>query len=247
MLLKKIHLGHMLYGRESNEDIKSIVNSYITEKSNGNSKFQFRRSRASIFAKAVGEFVIALALCHNVTPTIDENRAIEYQASSPDEIAILEWTHSVGLSLLSRSTTELVLALDESDIILRFEILAIFPFTSERKRMGILIRDLQSNDIMFYLKGADSVMIPRIKGTDWVEEEVGNMSREGLRTLVIASKGMTETDYNLFKTRYNEANSSMVDRLATVELVINDFLEKNLDVLGVTGVEDGLQVLHIDE
>ncbi len=180
MILKKVHLGHMLYGPESNSDIKGTVNSYIsdtlTEK-----KFQFRRSRASIFAQAVGEFVIALALCHNVTPTIDENHAIEYQASSPDEIAIVAWTHKVGLSLLSRSSSELVLGLDGSDMTLRYEILAVFPFTSERKRMGILIRDLHSDEITFYLKGADSVMIPRIKATDWVEEEVGNMAREGLR------------------------------------------------------------------
>jgi len=53
---------------------------------------------------------------------------------------------------------------------------------------------------------------------------------------------MNENDYNLFKTRYNEAKSSMIDRLATVESVVNDCLEKNLDILGVTGVEDGLQV-----
>lgn len=234
----------MLYGPESTADIKSMVYSYITENVSENSKFQFRRSRGGIFAKSVAEFVIALGLCHNVTPTTDENGVIEYQASSPDEIAIVEWTHSAGLSLLSRSTTELILGLDGTDIRLRFEILAIFPFTSERKRMGILIRDMQSSEITFYLKGADSVMIPLIRATDWVEEEVGNMAREGLRTLVVASKVMTENDYHLFKTRYNEAKSSMVDRLITVELVINDFLEKNLNILGVTGVEDGLQVLH---
>ena len=61
----------------------------------------------------------------------------------------------------------------------------------------------------------------------------------------MASKRMNENDYNSFKSRYNEAKSSMVDRLATVESVINDFLEKNLDILGVTGVEDALQVLDI--
>lgn len=234
----------MLYGPESTEDIKAIVYSYVSENARGNAKFHFRRSRGGIFAKSVGEFVIALGLCHNVTPTIDENGAIEYQASSPDEIAIVEWTHTVGLSLLSRSSTELILGLDGCDIKLRFEILAVFPFTSERKRMGILIRDLQSNEITFYLKGADSVMIPLVKANDWVEEEVANMAREGLRTLVVASKVMTENDYRVFKTRYNEAKASMVDRLLTVESVINDILEKKLDILGVTGVEDGLQVLN---
>jgi phospholipid-translocating ATPase len=59
----------------------------------------------------------------------------------------------------------------------------------------------------------------------------------------VASKGISENDYNLFNTRYNEAKSRMVDRIAAIQSVLNDFLEKNLDILGVTGVEDGLQVL----
>ena len=59
----------------------------------------------------------------------------------------------------------------------------------------------------------------------------------------MASKRMNENEYNSFKTRYNEANSRMIDRVAAIDSVLNDFLEKNLDVLGVTGVEDGLQVL----
>ena len=243
MKLRKFHLGHMLYGSESIEDIKNIVDSYITDNNLENSKFQFKRTRGGVFGRMVGEFVVALALCHNVTPTIDENGKIEYQASSPDEIAIVEWTHKVGLTLLSRSTTELTLALNGSDIKLRYEILAIFPFTSDRKRMGILVRDMQSSEITFYLKGADSVMIPLVKATDWAEEEVGNMAREGLRTLVVARKAMTDDNYLLFKTRYNEAKSSMSDRLSTVESVLNDFLEQNLDIMGITGVEDGLQVL----
>jgi phospholipid-translocating ATPase len=39
-----------------------------------------------------------------------------------------------------------------------YKILANFPFTSESKRMGILVRHMKSNKVFFYLKGADVIM-----------------------------------------------------------------------------------------
>ena len=57
------------------------------------------------------------------------------------------------------------------------------------------MQDLQTGDISFYLKGADVVMSPIVQYTDWLDEEVGNMAREGLRTLVVARKVLTEDQY----------------------------------------------------
>lgn len=34
-----------------------------------------------------------------------------------------------------------------------------------------------------------------VQYTDWLEEEVGNMAREGLRTLVVAKKFLAEEQY----------------------------------------------------
>lgn len=39
-----------------------------------------------------------------------------------------------------------------------YEILNIFPFSSDTKRMGILVRHKHSSKIVFYLKGADVIM-----------------------------------------------------------------------------------------
>lgn len=41
---------------------------------------------------------------------------------------------------------------------MEFEILACFPFSSETKRMGVLVRRRRTGEITFYLKGADSIM-----------------------------------------------------------------------------------------
>jgi phospholipid-translocating ATPase len=138
-----------------------------------------------------------------VTPKLSDDGIIEYQASSPDEVARVQWTHSVGLSLLSRSSTEMVLSLSENSRQMQFEILAIFPFTSERKRMGIIIRN-GSGAINFYMKGADNVMSSLVQSNDWLEEEVGNMSREGLRTLVVGKKRLSEKEYQQFEFKMRD-------------------------------------------
>ena len=45
--------------------------------------------------------------------------------------------------------------------------------------MGIIVRDNQSGEITFYMKGADTVMSRIVLYNDWLEEECGNMAREG--------------------------------------------------------------------
>jgi phospholipid-translocating ATPase len=53
----------------------------------------------------VRDAITALALCHNVTPTYPdpENRKhVEYQASSPDEIALVKFAESLEMRLVER-------------------------------------------------------------------------------------------------------------------------------------------------
>ena len=61
------------------------------------------------------------------------------QAASPDEIALVEWTTKMGLALIERSNSSIKLKTD-SGRVMSFTIMQIFPFTSEAKRMGIILR-----------------------------------------------------------------------------------------------------------
>lgn len=45
----------------------------------------------------------------------------------------------------------------------QYEILDNFPFSSESKRMGIVLKDLSNGRIIFYLKGAEVVMRTKMK------------------------------------------------------------------------------------
>lgn len=62
---------------------------------------------------------------------------------------------------------------------------------------------MKTGEITFYLKGADVVMSGIVQYTDWLEEEVGNMARDGLRTLVVAKKTLTEEQYLDFEVSKN--------------------------------------------
>lgn len=74
-----------------------------------------------------------------------------------------------------------------------------------------------------------------------MEEETGNMAREGLRTLVYGYRDLSIPEYEEFTKKYREAECSMENRDANKQRVIETFLEKNMHSLCVTGVEDKLQ------
>ncbi|XP_036730276.1 probable phospholipid-transporting ATPase IIB isoform X5 [Balaenoptera musculus] len=71
-------------------------------------------------------------------------------------------------------------------------------------------------------------------------DECGNMAREGLRTLVVAKRALTEEQYQDFENRYNQAKLSIHDRTLKVAAVVES-LEREMELLCLTGVEDQLQ------
>jgi phospholipid-translocating ATPase len=54
----------------------------------------------------VRDMVTALGLCNNVTPYMEDGKKL-WQASSPDEIALVETAQLMGIDLLSRTFNEM--------------------------------------------------------------------------------------------------------------------------------------------
>uniref|UniRef100_A0A674EZG9 Phospholipid-transporting ATPase n=1 Tax=Salmo trutta TaxID=8032 RepID=A0A674EZG9_SALTR len=262
MIFKRLHLGTVSYGTDTMDEIQShIGQSYAQPQPAQAPKAVAPKAAAPKVRRSVSsrihEAVKAIALCHNVTPVYesrangetestaaeadqdfsDDNRT--YQASSPDEVALVRWTESVGLTLVNRDLTSLQLKTPAGQV-LTYYILQIFPFTSESKRMGIIIREETTGDITFYMKGADVAMASIVQYNDWLEEECGNMAREGLRTLVVAKKSLSEEQYTDFENRFNQAKLSIHDRALKVAAVVES-LEREMELLCLTGVEDQLQ------
>ena len=272
MDLKKVHVGTVSYANEAMDEVRSYVcqgfsvstldasqpTSLVTPSSTfqsaapGTSTTRTRREIGS----RVRDLVLALALCHNVTPSteyVNGESVTTYQASSPDEIAIVRWAEHVGLRLLHRDRHTVTLqSVDSSRVAVRVKILEVFPFTSTSKRMGIILQFFQGEesalsardqpeDIWFYQKGADTVMTSIVAANDWLDEETANMAREGLRTLVVGRKKMSTQQYQDFASAYKQASISLQDRDGIMARVVKDHLEHNIELLGVTGVEDRLQ------
>ncbi len=143
--------------------------------------------------------------------------------------------------MTSRTLNEIVIATPHEEEV-RFTILEIFPFSSETKRMGILVRNQKSDRLNFFLKGADVVLKEKLNLEErmFVQEEAYNLSREGLRTLVLAYKELSEQEYVTFKKQFLNAGKDIKNRDKNEREII-DKLEDNLTLLGVTAVEDLLQ------
>ncbi|KAK8856248.1 phospholipid-translocating P-type ATPase [Apiospora arundinis] len=264
MEMKKIHVGTVSYANDAMDEVTSYVKHGFTPPNSGalvtpssayttTSGVTSTRQRREIGSR-VRDVVLALALCHNVTPTTDEEdgqTVTSYQASSPDEIAIVRWTESVGLRLAYRDRQSMTLESTETgEVLVQVKVLEVFPFTSEGKRMGIIVHfceqkntpaNLDTGEIWFYQKGADTVMTSIVAANDWLDEETANMAREGLRTLVVGRKRLSNSQYREFLSSYQEASMAMNGRDAGMQRVVSQYLERDLELLGVTGVEDKLQ------
>jgi len=252
MVFKKLHLGTAAFTDDSFVDVRTAL---CGEYSEGRRARKDGGKRLG-HGERVGAAVEALALCHNVTPVYEieqgeadgrteadqgmqGNAGVTYQASSPDEVALVEWAGAMGLSLAARTLNEITLTAPQGTT-LAYDILQVFPFTSETKRMGIIVRDKATGEILFFMKGADTVMSSIVQYNDWLVEEVDNMAREGLRTLVVAKKCLTLEQYQDFEQRYSAAKLSVVNRSAQVSAVVES-LQRDMCLLCVTGVEDRLQ------
>ena len=202
---------------------------------------RIRRNRPKVIRDAIE----AMALCNNVTPIIetDENgtQNISYQASSPDEVALVTFADKMKMRLIHRTDKEIRIK-NSANKMEDYEILANFPFSSDTKRMGILLRNKKHNHIIFYLKGAENVMMKYVKPeyVDHIKENAENLACIGLRTLVLTQKIISEEYFNDWMKNYNQAILSMKNRKEKVAKIIEK-LENNMDFLCVTGVEDLLQ------
>lgn len=224
--------------RKSNGPLKDVEDNYLNlNVMNNESKRRFRRNRNCVIRDAI----TALSLCHNVTP-VEENGEKVYQASSPDEVALVKFSDSLNLKLSERSQMrmQIVNADDKPE---DYEILANFPFSSETKRMGILVKHLESGRLIFYLKGAEVVMESKVQENSrpFLRETCENLASTGLRTLVISQKYVSPEEYARWANRYEIAKTEMEDREKKVQRVVEE-LEEGMEFLCVTGVEDKLQV-----
>ncbi|KAJ1931669.1 phospholipid transporting ATPase, partial [Kickxella alabastrina] len=155
-------------------------------------------------ARAVYEFFTVLSLCHTVIshmPDASQPDRIEYKAQSPDEAALVSTARDVGFTFIRREKDRLLCNFLGNE--LWFTLLATLEFNSTRKRMSVIVR-CDDGRIMLLCKGADSVILERIKDN---QEQLRQatladlelFANQGLRTLCLGYRILEEADYSEWK------------------------------------------------
>ncbi|XP_062452576.1 phospholipid-transporting ATPase IK [Rhea pennata] len=186
------------------------------------------------------EFLRLLALCHTVIVEESDNQLI-YQAASPDEEALVLAARNLGYIFLAR--TQDTITISELGVKRTYKVLAMLDFSSDRKRMSVLVRDPEGT-IRLYTKGADTVILERLhrRGANetLTEMALDRFAAETLRTLCLASKVVSEAEYSKWSRRYHEASVLLQDRARELDKLYEE-MEQNLQLLGATAIEDKLQ------
>ncbi|XP_020846231.1 phospholipid-transporting ATPase VD isoform X2 [Phascolarctos cinereus] len=179
---------------------------------------------------------------------------LHYEAESPDEAALVYAARAYQCTLQSRTPDQVMVDLAALGP-LTFQLLHILPFDSVRKRMSVVVRHPLSNKVVVYTKGADSVIMELLSsasaGGETVEKQqkiirektqrhLDDYARKGLRTLCIAKKVMSDTEYAEWLKNHFLAETS-IDNREQLLLESAMRLETKLTLLGATGIEDRLQ------
>lgn len=107
-------------------------------------------------------FMKILAICNTIIIDI-KNGVHFYNASSPDELALTNGARFFGIMLHERDEDNNVIVLNKfTGQKTKYELLNVIEFSSARKRMSVIVRE-PNGKIMIYTKGADSIIIPRLK------------------------------------------------------------------------------------
>jgi phospholipid-translocating ATPase len=164
---------------------------------------------ASAFASKAKIFLLALALCHTCFPEVRADEKIGFQATSPDELALVEAAQDLSFLLIDRSTKSITLLTHpsgaESEVRKTYEILDIIEFSTKRKRMSIIVR-FPDGRICLLCKGADSVVLPRLKLSSKAPRDA---SRFGVRNVPC----MDELNVARLRRSMQDDSMSSLDRL----------------------------------
>uniref|UniRef100_A0A803MB35 Phospholipid-transporting ATPase n=1 Tax=Chenopodium quinoa TaxID=63459 RepID=A0A803MB35_CHEQI len=196
------------------------------------------------------EFFRCLAICHTVLPEGDESpEKIVYQASSPDEAALVVAAKNFGFFFYRRTPTTIYVRESHVERMgkiedVPYEILNVLEFNSTRKRQSVVCR-YPDGRLVLYCKGADTVIYERLgEGNEDIKkstrEHLEQFGSSGLRTLCLAYRNISSDVYETWNEKFIQAKSSLRDRERKLDEVA-ELIEKDLILIGCTAIEDKLQ------
>ena len=155
--------------------------------------YQHFRNRRSENYTQIERVLLNLAICHTIIIE-HKNGKLNYNASSPDELALVNAARYFGVKYVERD--------EENNIFIDFKkerqkwkLLNLIEFNSTRKRMTVVVKDPKGT-IYVFSKGADSILFPLLAKRNKESAEIESVTnqfledyaKEGLRTLLLVEK-----------------------------------------------------------
>ncbi|KAL4432018.1 hypothetical protein ABPG74_017754 [Tetrahymena malaccensis] len=258
--LEKCHQQDRFEDDKFDQEIKQIQNIQLN-KSNRFQGADFYKEFNSLSNKEkLEDFMIYLAMCHEIIVEHDKEKLV-YNACSPDDLCLVEFAKEQGFELLGMDH-ENILSIkknleNEQEVVFKYKILNILPFSSARKRMSIIYQKILTNsnnidvvqeEIYIATKGADSIIMNRLdqklqdqfvlqKTHDFLCE----FAKLGYRTLVLAKGRVDNHFYDQWNEKMHESQIILTSERDEMVEKVSDEIEQNLILYGCTAIEDKLQ------
>ncbi|XP_069069201.1 phospholipid-transporting ATPase IF isoform X2 [Pleurodeles waltl] len=198
-------------------------------------------------------FLKAVSLCHTVHISKDVTDGLgdgpwnangiisqlEYYASSPDEKSLIEASRRMGVTFTGTDGETLEIKCRGKPE--RYKLLHLLEFDPNRRRMSVIVQTPTGEKILFS-KGAESAILPNAKSGEInkTRYHVDEFALKGLRTLCVAYRRFSAEEYQEVDRLLFEARTALQQREERLRVAFN-IVEKDLEILGATGVEDKLQ------
>eukprot|EP00095_Tigriopus_kingsejongensis_P008902 maker-scaffold1538_size36768-snap-gene-0.8 protein:Tk08902 transcript:maker-scaffold1538_size36768-snap-gene-0.8-mRNA-1 annotation:"hypothetical protein DAPPUDRAFT_315465" len=196
------------------------------------------------------DFFETLSLCHTVEITEHKGKLV-YNASSPDEKALVEACKTMGIAFLEETFDQ-----EANEVLMKvcweakegeeaqtrvYKRLQVLEFDSDRKRMSVIV-ERSDGSIWVLSKGADSSILPICTSgpAETTAEHVNEFAMDGLRTLLVARRQLTREELETFNRNLREAQQASAD-MAAMKQAAFATVESNLVLLGAVAIEDELQ------
>ena len=197
---------------------------------------------SKVVAKPLPDSIVALfehmLLCHSVFT--DEN--IIESLASPEELCMLQACAQYGFHLRHRRRDgSCLISTPAGDF--QYKILEEFIFTSERRRMSVLVFDQTRQCHRLLIKGAEEEIFQRLENPaerTSLKEAIDQFSANALRVLAMGAREVSHSELEKYTNAKNKPYTSLHERHAHLR-ALWDGMERGLHLVGACGIGDNLQ------
>lgn len=183
-----------------------------------------QKNPETILARKVNFFLLCLSLCHTCLPRRESKKTnkpinddeIEYQAASPDELALIVAARDMGYVMTNKANNVITIktfpdGFEKPSKNLLFKILNVIDFNSDRKRMSVILQkqkelnEATDEEILLICKGADNVILERLEDPELTSSKILDIKSQNDNRKTLQNEAALEQRKSL--SIYSDTNS----------------------------------------